>query len=494
MRVYAKEHACGFRLTRKAWGEFSNFHPLAAPIAAGPFRFATSEALYQAAKFSARPDVQRRIAGAPTPKEAAAIGRTPGLGIDPGWNAQRVDVMRWVLRMKREADRAGNRRGAGRDRRSPGRRGLDPRPLVGRATGGGPLRGPERARAAVDGASPPASRERPRGGLRRLDGTDPRRLPRGRRRRARRRPGGRLSPLVAFALPRRQPTTAGVPRVHEESTMHHHDTATGRASEASPRSGATRRAPRIGTATRATHPRSRSPRRASPRPAPLREVPPRARSPHRAPRWGRGPPPLRKANAGPRSTYSGAATSSRRSSGVSMCAIPHRRRVARFTELKVHLDDGRGRRVVVLLVFGLMPRDRVVAPDPALGRHGRADFADRKPREIHRLLVVLVGEEPRELAVPSLEKARPESGLGVAVGEHPDQLLSVLLVAGRRPPAARRPRGVPLRVAPSPNRPADRAVRRVDGGERRLGIEHDAEREARSGPRPRPARARAGSR
>ena len=106
MRVYAKEHACGFRLTRKAWGELSNFYPLAAPIAAGPFRFATSEALYQAAKFGARPDVQRRIAEAPTPKAAAAIGRTPGLGIDPGWNAQRVDVMRWVLRMKREADRA----------------------------------------------------------------------------------------------------------------------------------------------------------------------------------------------------------------------------------------------------------------------------------------------------------------------------------------------------------------------------------------------------
>ena len=107
MRVYLRENACGFRLTRKAWGELSNFYPLAAPIAAGPFRFATSEALYQAAKFGARPDIQRRIAEAPTPKAAAAIGRTTGLGIDPGWNAQRADVMRWVLRMKREADRAG---------------------------------------------------------------------------------------------------------------------------------------------------------------------------------------------------------------------------------------------------------------------------------------------------------------------------------------------------------------------------------------------------
>ena len=107
MRIYAKEHACGFRFTRETWGELSNFHPLVAPIAAGPFRFGTSEALYQAAKFGARPNVQRRIAEVPTPREAAAIGRTPGLGIDPGWNAQRIDVMRWVLRMKREADRAG---------------------------------------------------------------------------------------------------------------------------------------------------------------------------------------------------------------------------------------------------------------------------------------------------------------------------------------------------------------------------------------------------
>ena len=106
MRIYPKHEACGFRLTRAAWGAFSNFQPLAVPIATGPWTFATSEHVYQAAKFGAHPDVQRRIAEAPTPREAAAIGRTPGLGIDPGWNTQRVDVMRWVLRMKREANQA----------------------------------------------------------------------------------------------------------------------------------------------------------------------------------------------------------------------------------------------------------------------------------------------------------------------------------------------------------------------------------------------------
>ena len=104
MCSYAKHRVCPFRYTAAAWGAFSNFQPLGVPIAAGPWTFFTSEAVYQAAKFGTRPDVQQRIAEAPTPREAAAIGRTPGLGIDPGWNAQRVDVMRWVLRCKHEAN------------------------------------------------------------------------------------------------------------------------------------------------------------------------------------------------------------------------------------------------------------------------------------------------------------------------------------------------------------------------------------------------------
>ena len=104
MRIYARDQVCPFRFTRQRWGALSNFYPLAVPIAAGPWSFQFSESLYQAAKFAARPDVQQRIAAAPTAREAAAIGRTPGLGIDPDWNAQRVDVMRWVLRLKREAN------------------------------------------------------------------------------------------------------------------------------------------------------------------------------------------------------------------------------------------------------------------------------------------------------------------------------------------------------------------------------------------------------
>ena len=105
MRIYKREQACGFRFSRAAWGAFSNFQPLAVPILAGPWSFGTSEAAYQACKFPSHPGVQQRIAEAPTARQAAAIGRTPGLGIDPGWNARRVDVMRWVLRCKHEANR-----------------------------------------------------------------------------------------------------------------------------------------------------------------------------------------------------------------------------------------------------------------------------------------------------------------------------------------------------------------------------------------------------
>ena len=106
MRIYNRDESCAFRFTRAMWGEFSNFAPLAAPIAAGPWTFRTSEALYQAAKFGAVPDVQHRISGTPTAREAAAIGRGTTAGMNPDWNAQRVNAMRWVLRMKREANAA----------------------------------------------------------------------------------------------------------------------------------------------------------------------------------------------------------------------------------------------------------------------------------------------------------------------------------------------------------------------------------------------------
>ena len=130
---------------------------------------------------------------APTPRAAAAIGRTPGLGIDPGWNAQRVDVMRWVLRMKREANRVA----------------ID---AVLAATGDRPIVEVS-TRDPWWGARPVADRYEGRnvlgrlwmelrqqlregrsgGALRRLDRAHPRWLPRRPRRRSAHRPRSRLS-------------------------------------------------------------------------------------------------------------------------------------------------------------------------------------------------------------------------------------------------------------------------------------------------------------
>ena len=101
-RRYKPDRVCGFRFTRAVWGELSNFWPLPAPIDAGPWGFRTSEALYQAAKFPHLPDIQERIARAPTPRAAKTIGRSHP--IQPDWNAQRVNAMRWVLRMKYESN------------------------------------------------------------------------------------------------------------------------------------------------------------------------------------------------------------------------------------------------------------------------------------------------------------------------------------------------------------------------------------------------------
>ena len=102
MRTYAAAEACAFRFTRAEWGEFSNFCPLPRPIPAGPWLFPTSEHLYQAAKFPTAPEIQEHIAIVAEARDAARLGRNPDFPINPRWTAQRVDVMRWVIRRKLE--------------------------------------------------------------------------------------------------------------------------------------------------------------------------------------------------------------------------------------------------------------------------------------------------------------------------------------------------------------------------------------------------------
>ncbi|MCY3753408.1 MAG: NADAR domain-containing protein [Alphaproteobacteria bacterium] len=102
-RNYGTREACVFRSTRGQWGIFSNFARLPGPISAADRDFTTSEHLYQASKFRQSPEVQARIAGARTPRDAAKLGRDKGNEPDADWNDRRIDAMRWAIRMKREA-------------------------------------------------------------------------------------------------------------------------------------------------------------------------------------------------------------------------------------------------------------------------------------------------------------------------------------------------------------------------------------------------------
>lgn len=101
LRAYPRGDACAFRLANATWGLFSNFASLPVPIPAGEWFFPTSEHLFQAAKYPGLADLQSRIAAQPTAALAAKLGRTAG-PLTPTWHRDRVTVMRWVLRRKRE--------------------------------------------------------------------------------------------------------------------------------------------------------------------------------------------------------------------------------------------------------------------------------------------------------------------------------------------------------------------------------------------------------
>ncbi len=105
-RTYDPASSCVFRFTQGDWGIFSNFAPLPKPVAASDHAFRTSEHLYQAAKFRESPEVQSRIARATSARDAANIGRHAENRPDADWNDRRINAMRWVIRMKREANPA----------------------------------------------------------------------------------------------------------------------------------------------------------------------------------------------------------------------------------------------------------------------------------------------------------------------------------------------------------------------------------------------------
>ena len=86
-----------FYKVKDPYGELSNFAPY--PIVVDEVRWPTSEHYFQAQKFAGHPTSMERVRGAPTPGDAARLGRgLPGLRGD--WEEVKDDAMRRALLAK----------------------------------------------------------------------------------------------------------------------------------------------------------------------------------------------------------------------------------------------------------------------------------------------------------------------------------------------------------------------------------------------------------
>ncbi|MEI8092599.1 MAG: NADAR family protein [Spirochaetales bacterium] len=85
--------------THEQWGELSNMAG-GFPIKVGDYTWPTTEALYQACRFPTLPDVQRLIRDQASPMSAKMKGKPHRAESRPDWDSARVEIMRWVLRLK----------------------------------------------------------------------------------------------------------------------------------------------------------------------------------------------------------------------------------------------------------------------------------------------------------------------------------------------------------------------------------------------------------
>ena len=105
MTVYDPSQCAVFFRTRDKWGQFSNMCG-GFPLVVSAEQFRTSEALYQALRFPDHEDVQEMVRGEKSPMSAkmAAKGNVEKTRHD--WDAVRVDIMRFAVRVKFAQHRA----------------------------------------------------------------------------------------------------------------------------------------------------------------------------------------------------------------------------------------------------------------------------------------------------------------------------------------------------------------------------------------------------
>ena len=99
MFTYVAADVAAFKKNKDAWGGFSNMAS-DFPLVAGGVTIGSSEALFQVMKFLHAPDVQRLILAERASYQVANIGRSRQYPVRPDWRQVRVEVMRWVLRVK----------------------------------------------------------------------------------------------------------------------------------------------------------------------------------------------------------------------------------------------------------------------------------------------------------------------------------------------------------------------------------------------------------
>ena len=98
VRRYAPEGAAVFRIVRERWGGLSNFG--AFPLEINGVAIPTPEALYQACRFPAEPELQRLVISQPNPMAAKVEANKKADRTRADWFDINVRLMRWVLRVK----------------------------------------------------------------------------------------------------------------------------------------------------------------------------------------------------------------------------------------------------------------------------------------------------------------------------------------------------------------------------------------------------------
>lgn len=99
VRTYRREQSVVFFRTKEAFGGLSNMAS-GYPLRVGGADVHSSEALYQACRFSHLPDVQAEILRQSNAMNAKAVSKDWREQTRPDWVRIRVSVMRWCLRVK----------------------------------------------------------------------------------------------------------------------------------------------------------------------------------------------------------------------------------------------------------------------------------------------------------------------------------------------------------------------------------------------------------